>query len=388
MASRFSKSRVLGVVGTIALSTVALSSALVTSPASAYGWALTNGDFSAPGTNGSAPTGWTADHVRHRHQPVFAEHQPVQLSGAVPAAEPAPGRSELGFRGLLRRRQHHRRRWWRRDAGGERGRPDVRRPGRLLGGADLRPAPAHAAWAGAVFEVDFTSGAQSYVLRYFNPFTPTSGSYSGAPTSSGNTAYIMEPTLTNKVWYTLSGENLSTDIQSAFGLSTYTVTSVKYGNLEDATNTGSPYPNETSYWTLVSLGNSSFGNSGSGWFGGLGGRRLDHTAGGEPPHARTRPCACPIELHARQREQARDRDLLRQRALLPGQPQRGVRHRADPRARELHREQRDPVVQQPHAADRPHGRRLASATTRVCTATVPGWGSPTTTRSTTRRTPT
>ena len=32
------------------------------------------------------------------------------------------------------------------------------------------------------------------------------------------------------------------------------MTSVEYGNLEDAvTVTSSPYPNETSYWTLISL---------------------------------------------------------------------------------------------------------------------------------------
>ena len=177
------------------------------------------------------------------------------------------------------------------------------------------PAPAHATWAGAVFEVDFTSGAQSYVLRYFNPFTPTSGSYSGAPTSAGNTAYIVKPTLTNKVWYTLSGENLSTDIQDR-SICRPTVTSVKYGNLENATNTGSPYPNETSYWTLVALGNSSFGNSGLGGSGGSGGGGSTIPPGGIR-HARTGPCARAIELHARQPEKARDRGLLRQRALLP-----------------------------------------------------------------------
>ena len=65
---------------------------------------------------------------------------------------------------------------------------------------------------------------------------------------------MIGTTLTNKTWYTQPGRDLSTDTNAAFGLSTYTVTGVEYGNLEDAvTVTSSPYPNETSYWTLVSL---------------------------------------------------------------------------------------------------------------------------------------
>ena len=91
MASRFWKSRVLGVVGTIALCTAALSSALVTSPVSAYGWALTNGDFSAPGTNGSTPTGWSATTFGNDTSPYSLSINEYNSSGQYPPPAPLPG---------------------------------------------------------------------------------------------------------------------------------------------------------------------------------------------------------------------------------------------------------------------------------------------------------
>ncbi len=62
-------------------------------------------------------------------------------------------------------------------------------------------------------------------------------------------------------------------------------------------------------------------------------------------------------MPTRQRRQARHQPGLRQRALLPGQPERAVGPRADAASAQLPQVQRHGAVQHAHAADRAHRRR-------------------------------
>ena len=63
------------------------------------------------------------------------------------------------------------------------------------------------------------------------------------------------------------------------------------------------------------------------------------------------------QLPVGQRRVPRGPDHVRQRALLPGQPQRPVRPGADAPPAQLHPEQRDHAVEQPHPVDRSHRHR-------------------------------
>jgi hypothetical protein len=247
--SRGALARFLGTAGI-----GALASTVFASSAFAYGGAISNGDFSAPGTNGANPTGWSKVTLGSDTTPYSYSINEYNSTGQYPPPAPLPAGATWASEAFY-------------DVGSTPGIDGAGGSQPVTGvnqsedpqvsysvAQTFAPTPGNTVWAGAVFEVDFTSGTQSYVLRYFNPFTPTTGSYTGGPTSSGTTAYIVGTTLTNKTWYTQPGSDLNSDINSAFGLSTYTVTGVKYGDLEDAiTTTSSPYPNETSYWTLLSL---------------------------------------------------------------------------------------------------------------------------------------
>ena len=64
-----------------------------------------------------------------------------------------------------------------------------------------------------------------------------------------------------------------------------------------------------------------------------------------------------VGLPARKRRQTRHRHRVRQRACESRQPERALRHRADPVALQLHHQERDTADEQPHAVDRPHGER-------------------------------
>jgi hypothetical protein len=124
------------------------------------------------------------------------------------------------------------------------------------------PSTTLVTWAGSVYEIDLTSGGQSYELRYFNPWTPgASGSYAGAPTNTSfggvDIGYVIGPQLTDKVWYTATPSDLDTAVATTFGLSTFTVTGVRYGDLEDTTDSGYPYPNMTGYFTGLQLDTAS-----------------------------------------------------------------------------------------------------------------------------------
>jgi hypothetical protein len=248
----FGKSMALHWLGLLGATT--LGSAMLVSPASAAGGGITNGDFSSPGTNGATPTGWTAAPLGADTAPFSNSISEFDSAGQFPPPTPLPTGATWASEAFY-------------DVGSTPG-VDGAGGSQVLSGVDqsedpqvgfsvaqsFAPTPGHAAWAGSVFEVDLTSGGQSFVLRYFNPFTPLTGSYTGGPTSSGSTAYIVGTPLANKVWFTQSDRDLNADVNSAFGLSNYSVTGVKYGDLEDAVTTStSPFPNETSFWTLLSL---------------------------------------------------------------------------------------------------------------------------------------
>ncbi|HEX3426543.1 MAG TPA: hypothetical protein VHT30_10465 [Acidimicrobiales bacterium] len=118
------------------------------------------------------------------------------------------------------------------------------------------PDTSVAAWAGSGLQVDFTSGANSYSLVYLDPWSaPTGETYSSSPASPSpsTTKYILGPTLTQGTWSTQSPRDLNTDISNQFGLSTFTVNDVRFVELEDATNSGYPYPNMNSYFADIAV---------------------------------------------------------------------------------------------------------------------------------------
>jgi hypothetical protein len=122
------------------------------------------------------------------------------------------------------------------------------------------PVTTVAAWAGNGLQVNFTSGGKSYSLIYLSPWTAPVGTYSSKPVNSATTKYILGPTLTADTWYTWKARSLSSDIKKQFKVSSYTVSSVTFVNLEDTTNNGGssgPYPNETGYVADVSIAEGS-----------------------------------------------------------------------------------------------------------------------------------
>lgn len=115
------------------------------------------------------------------------------------------------------------------------------------------PEASVAAWAGSIYEVDVTSGGQDYSLIYYNPWQAYNSTFSGTPTDSATTKYITGPALAPKTWYTQSPRDLNADLQSEFGLASYTVDDVIAGTLEDTTSSAYPYPNMTGYVADVAL---------------------------------------------------------------------------------------------------------------------------------------
>jgi hypothetical protein len=119
--------------------------------------------------------------------------------------------------------------------------------------ANSTPEAKNSAWAGSAVEINFTNYPVNYTLIYFDPWVAYSGSFTATPTNSSTVKYIIGPTLTTKSWYTQSPRDLNNDIENQFGLSTYTVTSVVFANLEDTISTASPYPNMDGYFADVAL---------------------------------------------------------------------------------------------------------------------------------------
>ncbi|MFD0743702.1 hypothetical protein ACFQ1L_19175 [Phytohabitans flavus] len=105
-------------------------------------------------------------------------------------------------------------------------------------------------WGGAVAEVEFTSGGQTNKLRYFNKGSRPD--YSGVPTDSATTKYIIgQQFADNGIWVS-SSRDLDADIAAKFGVSNFTITSVTVGNLQNRIAT-SPFSNMTSYFGDVEL---------------------------------------------------------------------------------------------------------------------------------------
>jgi hypothetical protein len=115
------------------------------------------------------------------------------------------------------------------------------------------PEATNSAWAGSALEINFSATPVNYTLIYFDPWQAYDSTFSGSPTNSATVKYIVGPTLNTKSWYTQSPRDLNSDIENAFGLSTYTVTSVVFADLEDTTSAASPYPNMDGYFADIGL---------------------------------------------------------------------------------------------------------------------------------------
>lgn len=224
------------------------------------GNAVTNASFEQPGANGASPTGWTKVNLDGETKPFASSIGtynacPGSPSGCFPAPQPVPDGSfaseafyqagtNLGPEGIGGSQQL--------------GTPVTSTEGRKLSFSTVEtnsPDSSLVRWAGSVLELDLASGAQTYKLRYFAPFTPKPGeTYSGAPTTSGTTGYVALAPLVAQRWTTFSGLDPASDAKQQLKLTSFTITGVVYGVLEDTTNAGGPpYPNETSYFDAIAL---------------------------------------------------------------------------------------------------------------------------------------
>ncbi len=216
---------------------------------------ITNGDFSQPGVNGSNPTGWSLVNLDAETAPFRAAIAEYDARGQFPPPPGIPGGEQFASEAFYQ-------------AGSNTGVEGIGGTQAVAGVTDATraqvaysvvetnyPDPSLAAWAGSIFQVNFTSGGNSFTLRYFNPFTPGATPYSSAPTNSATVKYITGAALTKKTWFTAPTRNLTADIASQFGLSSFSVTDVTYGDVENTTSAHgtSGFPNETSYWAGISL---------------------------------------------------------------------------------------------------------------------------------------
>lgn len=221
---------------------------------------VTNGDFAQPGVNGANPKGWALVNLGAETAPFKAAIATYDATGKFPPPAGIPGGEQFASEAFYQ-------------AGSSTGVEGIGGSQPLSGVTNATnaqvaysvaetnyPDPSLASWAGSVFQVDFTSGATSYSLRYFNPFTPGATPYASAPTRAATVKYITGASLPNKAWFTAPTRNLTADIASQFGLSTFTVTGITYGDLENTTSAQGTngagktiYPNETSYWAGIGL---------------------------------------------------------------------------------------------------------------------------------------
>lgn len=89
-------------------------------------------------------------------------------------------------------------------------------------------------WAGAIVEVEFTSGASTYKLRYYHPVRTD---YVDPP-DYDNVRYIILDNIYDTMdnWNNFSN-NINDDIQSEFGITTFTVDAIRFGVVADKINT-------------------------------------------------------------------------------------------------------------------------------------------------------
>ncbi|GAA1002663.1 hypothetical protein Aple_001190 [Acrocarpospora pleiomorpha] len=209
---------------------------------------LQNPSFEQPGANAAAPTGWTPVLLGNETAPFRWVVQTFNASGQFPPPSPVPDGqfalemfwqigSSLGVQGIAAQQ-------------------NVNVPGAndLFFSYDAAqtfyPDSRSANWAGAMAEVQFTSGGQVNSLRYFHPNSRTD--YTGSPQDSATTKYIIGERFTGNGDWVANSRDLDADIATKFGITDFTVTSVRVGNLQDR-KAVSPFPNMTMYWDDVEL---------------------------------------------------------------------------------------------------------------------------------------
>jgi len=219
---------------------------------------VTNGSFQAPGTNGADPTGWTATNLGAETAPFRASIATYDATGQFPPPMGTPGGDTAGnfasesfyqvgsATGVI----------------GYGGRQVLTTPvssasAPKVGFSTVEsffPSNTKVSWAGAVLQLELSSGASTDTLRYVAPFA--AGGYSGTPSDqdTSTTKTVVLPAIPAKVWSTTAALDVAADASSRFGLSRFTITAVTYGDLENRTSAGgSPFPNITTYWKDVSL---------------------------------------------------------------------------------------------------------------------------------------
>jgi hypothetical protein len=234
---------------------------LVASPASADpapgSNLLVNGNFGTGFVNGHTPPDWTLTDLGAETNPYDASIDTDNASGpyAPPAGGPDPegvadeafyeAGSATGVEGM----------------GGEQTsstfgsitQADDPQVSYSVAATDS-PEATNSAWAGSAFEVNFTSYPVNYTLVYYYPWQAYDSSFAGTPTDTPTVKYIIGPTLNTGSWYTQPPRDLESDIESTFGLNSFTVTSVVFADLEDTINAAqSPYPNMDGYWADIAV---------------------------------------------------------------------------------------------------------------------------------------
>jgi hypothetical protein len=220
---------------------------------------ISNGQFSVPGpakAEGATPAGWQLVDLGAETKPFSASIGAYDAKGkfAPPAGDPDKNGiadnvfyeagSATGVEGIGGQQSA-----FKVPAITQANNPQVR----LADVEVTGPATSVAAWAGSGLEIDFTSGGASDSLIYLNPWTPPAGSYAGAPVDTATTKYIFGKTLTPKTWNAQLAWSLNTRIRQQFGLTSYTVSDIRFINLEDATSAGSPFPNMNGYVADISV---------------------------------------------------------------------------------------------------------------------------------------
>lgn len=229
--------------------------ALVGSPAQAQTITqrLSNQSFEQPGTNGAIPTNWRPVLFDGETAPFRFEFITFNASGQFPPPQPIPDGQfavevfyQVGnFQGV----------------GGAGGQQTSATFGQVSNAQNPElvydsvqtffATPQRARWAGGIAEVEFTAGGVTNRLRYYHKYSAT---YSSAPVDGLTTRYIIEqPYAGNGQYLPEQRQNLVTDIQSEFGISDFTVTAIRFGNLLDQFGSGQPFPNNTTYWDDVRL---------------------------------------------------------------------------------------------------------------------------------------
>ncbi|HUB25962.1 MAG TPA: PEP-CTERM sorting domain-containing protein [Tepidisphaeraceae bacterium] len=228
---------------------------------------ITNGSFQAPGVEGATPNDWIATNFFNESGPYDANISTYDVDGQYPGPTGTPGGDVAGN---FSTEAFY-------EAGNDTGVEGFGGSQSLTvassGDPQLSwstaetdaPDPSVANWAGSAVEVDFTSGSNSYNLIFVNPFTSSGGAYSLSPTSSdtSTTQYVVLSTLTDNTWYTQTPVDVPSYVLSQFGLSSFTINSVDFENLEDTSSSGYPYPNMDSYWKNISLQTSAVPEPGS-----------------------------------------------------------------------------------------------------------------------------